>query len=257
VTTTSETRSPALLRSELRSLELTERKLSDILAQRGRENRIRSLYPASGPLRRALYPKHLAFFKCGSEAMERAAIAANRVGKTWGIGGYESALHLTGEYPDWWNGRRFDHSVDWWAAGDTGETTRDIVQLALLGPIGEFGTGLIPKSCIVGDPTHRSGVSGSIDTVRVKHVSGGVSHLGFKSYDQGRKKFQGTAKHGIWLDEEPPAPVYDECLLRLLTTNGLMICTFTPMEGLSEVALRFLPHLAPEPDEKLHADHMG
>ena len=49
----------------------------------------------------------------------------------------------------------------------------------------------------------------------------------------------------IWLDEEPPADVYDECLLRLMTTNGLMLCTFTPLLGLSDVAMRFLPELAP------------
>jgi terminase large subunit-like protein len=44
----------------------------------------------------------------------------------------------------------------------------------------------------------------------------GVSYLGFKSYDQGRRKFQGTGKHVIWLDEEPPADVYEECLLPLM-----------------------------------------
>jgi phage terminase large subunit-like protein len=71
------------------------------------------------------------------------------------------------------------------------------------------------------------------------------SRLGFKSYDQGRERFQGTKKHGVWLDEECPASVYDECLVRLMTTNGLMLCTFTPLKGLSEVALRFLPDLAP------------
>jgi len=59
-------------------------------------------------------------------------------------------------------------------------------------------------------------------------------------------KFQGTGKHVIWLDEEPPADVYDECLLRLMTTNGLLIATFTPLLGLSDVAMRFLPELAPQ-----------
>ena len=49
----------------------------------------------------------------------------------------------------------------------------------------------------------------------------------------------------IWLDEEPPSDVYDECLLRLMTTNGLMLATFTPLLGLSDVAMRFLPELAP------------
>lgn len=173
-------------------------------------------------------------------------MAANRVGKTWGVGGYETAVHLTGQYPDWWPGRRFDHPTEWWAAGDTSETTRDIVQAALMGPLGQMGTGLLPGDAIMGEPTRRMGVSGAMDTVRVQHVSGGTSLLGFKSYDQGRKKFQGTAKHGIWLDEEPPEDVYDECLMRLMTTDGMMLCTFTPLSGLTAVALRFLPQLAPE-----------
>jgi phage terminase large subunit-like protein len=176
----------------------------------------------------------------------RAAIAANRVGKTWGIGGYECVVHLTGDYPAWWEGRRFNHPVDVWAAGDTSETTRDIVQLALMGPINAIGTGLIPESKLIGEPSRRSGTANAIDTQVVQHKTGGTSLLGFKSYDQGRRKFQGTAKHVVWLDEEPSSDVYDECLLRLMTTNGLMIATFTPLLGLSDVAMRFLPELAPQ-----------
>lgn len=211
------------------------------------ETRLFQLYPDTGPLRRELYAKHVQFFRAGLTHMERACIAANRVGKTWGIGGYETTLHLTGEYPDWWDGRRFDGPIEAWAAGDTSETTRDIVQHSLMGPLGQMGTGLVPALSIIGEPTKRMGVAGAMDTARIKHVTGGVSLLGFKSYDQGRKKFQGTAKHVIWLDEEPPADVYDECLLRLMTTNGLMIGTFTPLNGLSDVVLRYLPDMAPEP----------
>lgn len=182
------------------------------------------------------------FFRLGAEpgVNERAFMAANRVGKTWGAGGYETALHLTGRYPDWWEGRRFSGPVDWWAAGDTGETTRDIIQFCLLGPIDEIGTGLIPGKDIVGEPSRRRGVADAIDTVAVRHVSGGFSVLGFKSYDQGRKKFQGTAKHGVWLDEECPQDVYTECLLRLMTTDGLIMLTFTPLSGVSEVVLQFM-----------------
>jgi len=69
-----------------------------------------------------------------------------------------------------------------------------------------------------------------------------------RSYEQGRERFQGTKKHGVWLDEEASADVYDECMLRLMTTNGLMMLTFTPLLGLSEIALRFLPELAPDVD---------
>ncbi len=213
---------------------------------RAKRRKLYSLYPDEGPLRRELYAKHLQFFAAGTQHTERAAIAANRVGKSFGIGGYEVTLHLTGLYPDWWVGRRFDHPIDAWVAGDTGETTRDIPQLILLGPYGEYGTGLIPGDCIIGNPTHRSGISHAADTVQVRHVSGGMSLLGFKSYDQGRRKFQGTAKHVIWLDEEPPEDVYSECMARLMTTSGLMLSTFTPLEGLSNVVLKYLPDMAPE-----------
>jgi len=211
-----------------------------------KETKLFQLYPATGPLRRELYAKHLAFFRAGSTYMERACIAANRVGKTWGIGGYETTLHLTGEYPDWWDGRRFDSPIEAWAAGDTSETTRDIVQQALMGPLGDLGTGLLPAANIIGEPTKRAGVAGAMDTGRIRHKSGGVSLVGFKSYDQGRKKFQGTAKHVCWCDEEPPADVYDEMMLRLMTTDGIMLGTFTPLSGLSQIVLRFLPEMAPE-----------
>lgn len=216
------------------------------LKRRQEHNAIDTLYPDEGPLRRELYTKHLQFFAAGTEYQERCMMAANRVGKTFGVGGYETTLHLTGEYPDWWEGRRFDHPVDAWVAGETSETTRDIVQKALMGDQGALGTGLIRSDLIIGEPTKRSGVSGAMDTARISHVSGGTSILGFKSYDQGRSKFQGTAKHVIWLDEEAPSDVYSECLLRLMTTDGIMLFTFTPLMGLSDVALMFVPEMAPE-----------
>lgn len=213
---------------------------------RAKGRKLFDLYPEAGPLRRELYKKHLTFFAGGAVHMERCMMAANRIGKTWGVGGYETALHATGLYPDWWEGRRFNHALDVWAAGDTLSTTRDIVQNALLGPVGAFGTGLVPMANLDGDPVSARGITGAVDYFRVKHVSGGSSVIGFKSYDQGRKTFQGTAKHVVWLDEEPPADVYGECMVRLATTNGLMLCTFTPLLGLSKVALMFLPELAPQ-----------
>lgn len=170
-------------------------------------------------------------------------MAANRVGKTI-VGAYETTLHMTGDYPPWWEGRRFDEPVDIWVASDSSQTTRDIVQTELLGPHEDRGTGMVPYHAIA-DISPARGIPDAVDTMLVKHVSGKTSRCGFKAYDQGREKFQGTKKHLIWLDEEPPAAVYDECMIRLMTTDGLMLATFTPLKGLSEVALRFLPHLAP------------
>ncbi|MDP4076234.1 terminase large subunit domain-containing protein [Acidovorax sp. A1169] len=200
--------------------------------------RMRNFFKDDGPLRRELYGRHMAFFRAGATHRERCFMAGNRVGKTIG-GAYETTLHLTGRYPDWWQGRRFDKPIHAWAAGKTTETTRDIVQLELYGQPGQPGTGMIPADDIVKARPRPNG-NGALDFIRVKHLTGGESVLGFKSYDQGRKAFEGTAKHWVWLDEEPPPTVYNECLTRTATTQGLIAITFTPLEGATEVVLDFL-----------------
>src|SRR5690606_10289136 len=177
---------------------------------------------------REKYQKHLEFFKASRDYRELCFMAANRVGKTIG-GAYALTCYLTGLYPDWWPGRRFDHPVRVWAAGKTNETTRDIVQAAMLGEIAfegqrktVTGTGMIPGH-LLAPPSWKQGVQDLVDTIKVRHVSGRWSTLGFKSYQQGRGSFEGTAQHGIWLDEEPPLDVYGECLIRTATTNGIVM----------------------------------
>jgi phage terminase large subunit-like protein len=222
--------------------------LAPILAdeERAKWNKFTDLFPDTGPLRRELYPRHLKFFKAGKTFRERCFMAANRVGKSV-AGGYETTAHLTGEYPKWWPGRTFMRPVRAWVAGDTNETTRDILQRLLLGEIAYDGatkivdgTGLIPREAL-GRPTWKQGVANFVDTIPIKHKSGGWSLLGFKSFDQGRRVFQGTAMELIWLDEECPMDVYGECLIRTATTRGIIMTTFTPLLGLSELVLSFLP----------------
>lgn len=209
--------------------------------RRANERKLYSYYPEEGPLRRDLYPKHIGFFEAGSKFRERLMLAANRVGKTEGVGGYEVAVHMTGKYPDWWKGRRFSKPVSVWVAGDTSKTVRDILQYKLLGPMTAPGTGLIPKDDIV-KVVSKPGVAEAVEIAMVKHVSGGESRVIFKSYDQKRESFQGTEQDIIWLDEEPPLDVYTECVLRTMTTNGLVILTFTPMMGMSETVMAFFPN---------------
>ena len=203
--------------------------------------KILQYYPDAGALRRELYVKHLEFFSAGKTFRERLMLAANRVGKTEGVGGYELTLHLTGRYPSWWTGRRFTRPISAWAAGDTGTTVRDIIQKKLLGPIGAFGTGLIPGDSIARIVRGGGGLPDKVDSIYVKHVSGGVSGLVLKTYDQRRESFQGTEQDVIWLDEEPDLGIYTECLLRTMTNDGMVMLTFTPLLGMSEVVLSFLP----------------
>ena len=183
-------------------------------------------------------PRHRAFFKAGAIYHERLFMAGNRVGKSVS-GAYETACHLTGIYPDWWEGRKFDHPISAWAAGQTGQTTRDTIQKELLGPPGALGTGMIPKEYILGT-VNKQGIGNAIELVKIRHVpTGGVSVLGMKSYDQGIKSFYGTAQHVIWLDEECPDLIYNECLIRTMTTGGIMYVTFTPLHGITPFIVNF------------------
>lgn len=217
-------------------------------AQRRRQRRrFFDFYPDEGPLRRALYPRHMDFFAAGARYRERCFLAANRTGKTEGGGGYETTCHLTGLYPSWWTGRRFDAPIYAWMAGKYSETARDILQAKMLGAVRHEGssrivdgTGLVPGD-LLGRATWKQGVPDMVDSIPVRHVSGGWSHLGIKSYQQGRGSFEGTEQHVIWLDEEPPMDIYGECLIRTGTTKGLIMLTFTPLSGISEVVRQFLP----------------
>jgi phage terminase large subunit-like protein len=196
------------------------------------------------PVCRVLYVKHLRFFAAGGLLnddgtmmfRQRLIMAGNRIGKTE-AGAYEVTCHLTGRYPHWWSGRRFDEAGAWWCAGDTGETTRNILQTALWGPPEAPRTGMLPAHLI----HHSSGSENQgLDTVWIEHVTGKLASLAFKSFDQGRRSFQGTAKQGVWLDEEAPSAIRAECLLRLMTTDGVLLQTFTPLNGLTPGIVEFL-----------------
>jgi phage terminase large subunit-like protein len=201
-------------------------------------------YPDAGPLCRGNYPRHLDFFAAGAAHMERAFIAANRSGKST-CAGYEGTLHCTGRYPDWWVGRRFAAPVTFWASGEDIRSVRESLQPLLFGPPGAIGTGMIPGDDIVGQPTAGRGVPDSIDSAAIKHISGGVSRIVLKTYEQGREAFQASKIQVCWLDEEPPSNIYTEALTRLMATepgeqNGVMMCTFTPLRGMSDVVMSFL-----------------
>lgn len=216
--------------------------LMDELEKRQTLRLVDTMFPDTGPLRRELYPKHMAFFEAGATKHERAMIAANRVGKTVGFG-TEVVYHLTGLYPHWWQGRRWDRPVRAIASGDTHDTTRDIIQLKMLGALSDrpenIGTGLIPWQYIT-SWTPRPHVPGAIERVRVRHKSGGESEFWMRSFVQGREIFQGVELDIFWPDEEVPEDVYTEGITRLLTTGGMSVLTFTPLKGRTPLVMRLL-----------------
>ena len=200
-------------------------------------------YPSTGPLRREMYEKHLDFFKATAAHSEVAFIGGNRTGKSF-CACYVAACSLTGWAPAWWEGRKFPGPITCWAAGQDSKAVRESLQQHLLGPPGAMGTGLIPGNLIERAPA-RGGIPDAIDFVQIRHPKG-TSRLVFKAYEQGRESFQGAHVDLGIEDEEPPMAVHTEFLTRTLSTrpgepDGLLLCAFTPLLGLSDVVLSFLP----------------
>ncbi len=191
------------------------------------------------------YPKQQEFHH--AQARERALFAGNRCGKTWSAG-MEVAMHLTGLYPDWWQGRRFSRAVRIGIGSETGDLLKKGPQRVLMGDNSAvYGTGTIPKDLLILPPKMSRGIPDGIDTVQVRHCTGGqpdgeISEAVFLSYAEGRTKWQSDEWTAAWLDEEPPLDIYTEALTRTNTTLGPVLLTFTPLKGMTDVAMRFVQH---------------
>ena len=182
----------------------------------------------------------------GEECRQRILMAANRVGKTY-CGATETAYHLTGDYPEWWKGRRFNKGVRVWVAGESNDTTRDIIQKELFGVPQDpqkHGTGAVPLKSIV-ETIRKPGVPNAYSAVLVRHKSGKNSHISFKAYEQGFEKFMGEAVDVIWLDEEPKQEIFSQCITRTADTAGVVYMTFTPEKGMTNVVSAFMNDLKP------------
>lgn len=184
------------------------------------------------------YPKQMEFH--ANLARERALVAGNQTGKTY-CAAAEVAFHLTGEYPSWWEGKRFKRGNHWLAGSESNELTKKGIQRLLFGRDVKtmLGTGMIPGRLIVSSSMSHGG-NEFFDTVKIKHCSGDISTIALKSYEQGRGKWQADTVDGIWFDEEPPLGVYTEGLTRTNTTLGPILLTLTPLLGNTQVISRFL-----------------
>lgn len=232
----------AALSPEMRKV-LEEQQLPYLLELKRRrdENKFAYAWPETGEFRRERYPKHMAFFAMGKDKRIRAIFGGNRVGKSE-TACYEGAGHLTGRYPDWWDGYRFTRPIRAWAVGNTLVSTRDALQRKLVGLRESLGTGFVPKADL---RTVSFGQHGAIDTIAVAYQNGGRSSLSFKTYEQGREKFQADEVDLIILDEEPPDyRIYTECVTRTATTNGRVILAFTALNGVTPLVAKFKPELA-------------
>lgn len=184
------------------------------------------------------------FHNAGKDHDQRMLCCANQVGKSRSAAA-EVAIHMTGLYPDWWEGKRFDHPVEALVCNTTNEECRNINQRQLVGKITEDrepdGTGWIPKHLISKATFRQCGVPNVIDTCEVKHVSGGTSTFMQKSYEQGVSKFEGVQYDLCWLDEEPEdSKIWPEIQTRMIVKSGHILFSRTPLFGMTDMVRHFL-----------------
>lgn len=146
----------------------------------------------------------------------RALFWGNRVGKTeWGaeeVAEYATAHH---EY------RSVSPPFDIWAVCPSFEAQEGTTQKKLLT--------YLPEK----DIEHIDYIRGRI--IRKITLKNGVNII-FKSYEQGREKFQGAGVRLIWFDEEPPHDIWEECFVRVEAGQQLdVILTMTAVKGMTWV----------------------
>lgn len=185
--------------------------------------------------------EHQRKFFATCNADRRGILAANRIGKTVSTC-YETAMHLTGQYPDWWTGKRFAKPITAMVAGEGWQQVAMVLQNELLGSqdvkiTEQLGTGAIPRDAIVFDTMRNDGAN--CLGVEIRHVSGGNSYLVFANYTQEVRQMQGFKLNLAVFDEQPPDDFFSEIVTRTATTQGQVLCSFTPLKGLNGLVSKF------------------
>jgi len=187
------------------------------------------------------YPFQVAFHNVkdmnGNYAHQKFLQAANQVGKTMSAAS-EFSFHVTGLYPDWYEGERVKDPRFTLVSGVTNDTTRDICQAELFGdPESDaaLGTGTIPRSHIV-ETFRKPGIPNAFESVVVRHISGHNVVVKMKSYETGPKKFMGSRTDVVWLDEEPPSEIWSQVLRsQFARPESIVLATFTPENGITQL----------------------
>ena len=228
--------------SRLRSVDRARKEellaLLDERRTRAKNRRYKTLFDT-------MYGWQRDFVRATARYSQCCLVAANRIGKTF-TGTYIDAVHALGEYPDGWDGHTFDHAPLIWCLGYSGEKTRDLLQLQLVGrKLGDrFEGGLIPADRIIGYES-MTGTPNAVRTLVVKHSSGLPSRIQFWSYSQGQHALMGDGVDWFHIDEEPrDRAIYPQVLVRTATGDngrgGRGILTFTPENGRTELVLQFM-----------------
>lgn len=202
-----------------------------------------SFFADTGPFARHLFPKSLEFFGATSVYKNVNIFGSNRSSKSLSLA-YAASCWLTGEYPEWWEGRRFNKPVRMWIAGETGTLVRNNLQRYLICNKGTEG-----ESCFIGKEliervSYQTKPEGFCERALIKSAFGGTSVVEFKSYDQGQYRFASDTVDVVILDEEPKAGIFTESMTRTATVQGIVCCGFTALKGITPLVALLAPEFA-------------
>lgn len=219
---------------------------TEAIKEKYKYEQIKFIYPETGKYSRYAYPVAMDFFKAGSTHNLRMFSAPNGAGKSFCLA-YELACHVTGDYPDWWEGKKQMSPKHWWILTPSGDTFKSSMQRLLLGNTlneEDLGTGLIPKASlhkITGWPS----IAGACRSFEVRHKDGHLVTVEVKSSKQDREDIQAANLDGLLEDEEPDYQIHTEALFRLRDSPrkpfGLLMLGYSPINGLTELTLQWLP----------------
>ncbi|MGL5581046.1 MAG: terminase large subunit domain-containing protein [Cetobacterium sp.] len=191
------------------------------------------------------YPYQMRFMDASKRANQRMMRSGNQTGKSYGAS-YEFAQHITGLYQDYYGGVKIKDSGHlYWCIGIDLDSTARVMQKALFGTANariedEIGTGAIPRDCIDFDTITKDG--GRIMSCRIKHVDGGFNTVQFFGAAQGQDRLMGSVVKFVWCDEEPKhnsMSIYAQCMARTTTTDGHIMYTCTPEQGMTDLQRLF------------------
>lgn len=219
------------------ALKIEQLKLKEAKLEWNRKNKLALIY-------RSMYDWQHRFNSLTKDNIATLLLAGNQVGKSR-TGCAIDAYHLTGEYPENWEGHRFDHPPLCWLLGYSGEKTRDLLQRKLFGELinGEFVGGYIPTEKII-ESIPMSGTPRAMREVKVKHKRG-IARCQFWSYSQGQHALMGDVVDWYHIDEEPEDhEIYPQVVTRTINGDrgkgGRGILTFTPENGKTELVCQFM-----------------
>lgn len=181
-------------------------------------------------------------------------MAGNQTGKTMSTA-YHDACDLTGDYPNDWEGFRFNHQIDATIMGVDNTQLVDVIQNELFGTLdpatNKFTGGWVHANEI--EHFDRSQVAGLAKNVYVKSRYG-TSKCALRAYTQSRTgsgslPLAGTIKDLIHVDECPPDQIVGQLFMRTMNGNqgkgGRLRFSMTPELGVTELVHSFMEEIGP------------